>query len=360
MGGMFETLATPWLVVIFIASSAAVWVAGIQLAKATDILASRWGMGEALGGLVVLAIVTNLPEIAIVSSGAIRGDFTLAVGNILGGIAVQTVVLVIIDAFGVGKEAPLTFRAASPSLMLEAALVIAVLGLVIIGSQLPSSLIICRVTPQAVLIAVCWVVGAWLIGRSRSSLPWYVKESAAEDEVTAREASKTENATDIARSGKSTIRPAIIFCIGAIVTLACGVLLELTGDKIAERAGMDGVLFGATILAAATALPEVSTGLASVKLKDYQMAVSDIFGGNAFLPVLFLLATLLSGKAVLPHAQRSDIYLTGLGMLLTSVYLAGMIFRSRRQVARMGLDSLVVLILYGLGIAGLWVITPKE
>ena len=41
--------------------------------------------------------------------------------------------------------------------------------------------------------------------------------------------------------------------------------------------------------------------------------MGDIFGGNAFLPVLFLVVTLISGKAVLPQANASDIYLTALG-----------------------------------------------
>ena len=96
---------------------------------------------------------------------------------------------------------------------------------------------------------------------------------------------------------------------------------------------MTGVVFGATILAAATSLPEVSTGIAAVRLGDYQLAVSDIFGGNAFLPVLFLLAGLLSGSAVLPQAQATDIYLTALGIVLTVVYLLG----SRHAAASTGL-----------------------
>ena len=117
---------------------------------------------------------------------------------------------------------------------------------------------------------------------------------------------------------------------------------------------MSGVVFGATILAAVTALPQISTGLAAVKLGDYKLAVSDIFGSNAFLPVIFLLATLLSGKAVLPQAQKSDMYLTGLGILLTAVYIYGLVFRPRKQIARMGIDSIIVLILYVAGVAGLF------
>jgi cation:H+ antiporter len=57
--------------------------------------------------------------------------------------------------------------------------------------------------------------------------------------------------------------------------------------------------------------------------------------------------------AMLPRAHDTDIYLTGLGILLTAVYLYGLIFRPRRRVLGVGMDSLVVLILYLLGVAGL-------
>ncbi|SKA89308.1 cation:H+ antiporter [Prosthecobacter debontii] len=346
---MFESLALPWLVSMFAASAVCVWVAGIHLSRATDVLSVRWGMGEALGGMILLAIVTNLPEIAIVASGAARGEISVAVGNILGGIAIQTVVLVILD-IALGKSGPLTHRAASLSLVLEAALVIAVLSVTVIGSQLPDTLIGCRVTPQGLLIAVLWMVGLGIIGRSRGSLPWQLK--LGPEDLKAAADSRAEGSAE-KLSTASISRSVAIFVVGAVITLICGVLLESTGDAIATHIGMDGILFGATVLAAATSLPEVSTGLASIKLKDDEMAVSDIFGGNAFLPVLFLLGTLISGQAILPHADKFDLYLTGLGMLLTTVYLVGLIFRSPKRIAGMGRDSLLVLVLYVIGMVGL-------
>ena len=131
----------------------------------------------------------------------------------------------------------------------------------------------------------------------------------------------------------SLARATVIFAVAGAATLGAGVLLERSGERIATHIGLSGVVFGATLLAGATSLPELSTGIRSVRLGDYQLAVSDIFGGNAFLPVLFLLASLLSGSAVLPQAQSTDIYLTALAIVLTVVYAWGLIIRPRRRSA---------------------------
>jgi cation:H+ antiporter len=348
-----SSLSLPLLLLIFVAAAAAIWIAGIQLSNQTDVLSVRLHLGAALGGLILLAIATNLPELAIVASAAVSGNVGVAVGNILGGIAIQTVVLVALDAFGVRGRHPLTYRAASLVLVLEAALVVAVLTVVVAGSQLPGSLIALRLTPGPVLIAILWVTGLLLLQRAGKDLPWQESGEAPDNQEPPRGHSRQENEKLATTKGTSTVRSALIFAVAALVTLAAGVVLERSGDAIAGHIGFSGVLFGATILAAATSLPELSTGLTSVKNGDYQLAMSDIFGGNAFLPVLFLMATLLSGKAVLPQAQATDIYLTALGMLLTLVYAAGLLFRPRRRIARMGIDSLIVLLLYAIGVAGL-------
>ncbi len=59
---------------------------------------------------------------------------------------------------------------------------------------------------------------------------------------------------------------------------------------------------------------------------------------------------------MLPRANGTDIYLTALAALLTLVYVVGLLFRPARRVLGIGVDSLVVLILYALGIAGLFTV----
>jgi cation:H+ antiporter len=344
------------LLAIFAVAAGAIWVAGIQLSDQTDVLATRLHLGSALGGLILLALATNLPEIAIVASASLSGSVGVAVGNILGGIAIQTVVLVVLDALGVRGARPLTYRAASLVLVLEGALVVAVLAAVVAGTQLPANLIAWRIAPGGVLIAALWVAGLLLIQRAGRGLPWHEAGEAPDGQGRPKGHSRGQTEAKATEQGTSTARAAAIFGAAAAVTLAAGVVLERSGDAIAGRIGLSGVLFGATVLAAATSLPEVSTGLTSVRNGDFQLAVSDIFGGNAFLPVLFLVATLLSGKAVLPQAQDTDVYLTAVGALLTIVYMAGLLFRPVRRIGRMGVDSLIVLVLYAAAVAGLFAI----
>jgi len=44
------------VILVFVAASGATWVAGVELSKSTDELDRRLGFGDAIGGMVMLAI----------------------------------------------------------------------------------------------------------------------------------------------------------------------------------------------------------------------------------------------------------------------------------------------------------------
>jgi len=240
----------PGLAAIFGVSAIAVWFAGTRLSSATDALADRYHLGEALGGVILLAVATNLPEIAITSTAAISGHLELAIGNILGGIGIQTVVLVALD---VAQPSPLTSRTTSLRPLLTAGLVVAVLAMTVMGTALPRSLIFARLTPEDIAVAAVWLAGLLMIKRAGAGLPWALANA------------PRKARSKPAQTKKSFVdrHPLLVFCAAAVVTLAAGAALAQTGEAISHHIGMTGVVFGATILAAVTALPELSTGLAA-------------------------------------------------------------------------------------------------
>jgi cation:H+ antiporter len=142
-----------------------------------------------------------------------------------------------------------------------------------------------------------------------------------------------------------------VFLAGALVTLGAGVALHDSGALLAQRMGLQGAIFGATFLAAATALPEISSGIAAVRLGDMQLAVGDILGGNSFQITLFLLADLLAGTPVIVAAHHSDIWLGALGLLLTGIAAAAIVARPLRTFLWLGIDSIAMLVIYAAGVA---------
>jgi len=338
------------LLAVFAAGAVATWIAGISLAKSTDALDNRFGLGDALGGMILLSIAGTLPEIAITVSAVMQGHLGLAAGNLIGGIAIQTMVLIICDITA-GRKSALTYLVGSLIPVLEALLVILVVSFVLMGALLKPSVAIGPVSPASIAIVVVWLCGIIVINRVRKTPDWEAVAPGSHPGRPHRRVPHPKVATP--HTGTSTWRVALYFLAACVVTLIAGVFLQVAGSDLASRAHMNGVIFGATVLALATALPEISSGISAVRLGDHGLAMGDIFGGNAFQVCLFLVADLIAGKAVLPTAGNQNSWLAILGIGLTSVYAVGIIFRPKRCYLRLGADSVFVLVLFALGIVGL-------
>lgn len=353
-----SSVATPWLVAVFVAGVAATWMAGVTLSKSTDALDARLGLGEELGGIILLAIAGSLPELAITVAAAAGGHLGLAAGNLIGGIAIQTMVLVICDAVA-GRERPLTFLVGALTPVLEGMLVVLVVSVVLMGALLkPSTSIGGVVSPASIAIVVMWVIGVYVINRVRKNPRWSVSMPGSRPGRRRHGHAHTHSQAAHPFAERSTAQVAAIFGTACLVTLVAGVALELSGNALADRASVNGVIFGATVLAGATALPEISSGVAAVKLGDNALAIGDIFGGNAFQVCLFLLADLIAGSPVLPTTGRLNSWLASLGVALTAIYAIGLVGRPYRCRLRLGPDSLLAILVFAIGVVGLFVVPP--
>ena len=330
----------------------ATWVAGVVLSDATDQVDSRFNLVEALGGLILLGVAGTLPELAITASAAINGDLGLATGNLLGGIAMQTLVLVLLDATSRSRT-PLSSLSKVLEPIIEAIFVILLVTMALLGPLLPASVAIGPVSPISLLIVIVWLFGLVVLNRLRTSERWTTVTEHVEARMVAPSPGPVEGVRPNRYDGASTRKVVVAFGLASLVTLVAGVVLEQSGNALADDWCINGVVFGATILAAVTALPEISTGIRAVRLGQVGLAMGDIFGGNQVQMTLFLLADILAGKPVLQTVDASSSWLGGIGVVVTAFFAGGLVIRPPRKLAGIGPDSWLVLLFYGIGLAGL-------
>jgi cation:H+ antiporter len=335
------------LILEFIVFAAVTWIAGIWLTRTTDAIDTKYRLGDAFGGLLILGVATSLPELAVVVSAALQHHYDIIIGTLVGGIAIQTVAISIFDA-RMHVRSSITFAAASLTLVLEATVVILVTVAAILAIRMPAVIGHTNISVASILIFGLWLFGLYLVFHARKGLPWRSEAIAANPGREHHERRAVINhpffrhATNLKIFG--------IFTLASLATLAAGVGLQVSGNKIAVAYSIGGGLFAATFIAFAGALPNLSTGLSSIDIGDYKLAISDIFGGNAFMPALFLVCDILAGHAVLQHATPTDVWFAALGVLLTGIYIIGLIVRPRKQYFRMGIDSISVITLYVVGV----------
>jgi cation:H+ antiporter len=345
----FRAKISPMIIplITFVAAGALTWIAGVTLTKTTDSLDFRFKIGEGMGGLIILGIVGSLPEIAIAVSAAIHGHISVIIGNLIGGISVQTLVIVLLD-FAVDGKRPLSYLAGSISMFFETAFAVVMVLLAIAATYIPAQNSIFHLNPLSIPIAIAWFAGLYLVDKS-----YQVRRftQVAADASPGRVHSKRKKTKgDSFYTGRKSSYVIFVFILASVVILAAGYYLEESSVALAGIFNIKTGLFAATALALVTSLPEISTGLEAVFIGDNHLAISDIWGGNAFMLVPIFALDLIMGKPVLSFAQNSDRLLAGLGAVMMAIYGVAFLVRLRRSYWRLGLDSILEIILYAVGI----------
>lgn len=346
----FNELSLTINVSIFVAAACAVWIAGTKIAAYADELAKRYALSQALIGLLLLAGVTSLPEIATSFTAARSNNAALAVNNLLGSIAMQVALLAVADIL-FGRRA-LTSVVPNPVVMLEGALNICLLAFVAV----------------AVLVGDVPFLGAgaWSWGLFAASIysfakisevdkrrPWVVGD--AKNHVRGQEGSHDEDDKARPLKNDSLARLIVKAAIGALTILFAGYVVATVGDVIARQTGLGASFVGVAFVAIATSLPEASTVFASVRRGLYTMAISDILGTNIFnVTLLFGVDALAAGQPVLSRVGRFSAVGALLGLTATGLFLMGLIERADRTIWRMGTDSAAVLAVYAGGMVLLY------
>lgn len=323
------------LAALFAMAAAVVWRAGTQISRYAALIAERTGISGAAIGVLLLGFATSLPEVATSVTASAGGNAQLAVNNLLGGVAFQVLVLAIADA-AIGRDA-LTALVPSAKILLQAVISMLLLAIALIGVSIgePS---VGPVGAAAIGIAAAYLLGLRTL-RSEREAGWRPSRIPETGEVPAE-------SKDIGDA-----RLALATVAAALAILAAGVVLTLAAEALAGAAGVDTGLVALTLLAAATSLPEVSTAVAAVKLRQTEMAIGDVLGGNMFDTALILLVDLVYvGAPVLREVDRTAATAALLGILMTGVMLIGMIERRDRTILRMGYDSFAVIFCYVAGI----------
>lgn len=342
-----------WLnLALFAVSGVAIWFAGTRLAKYADTISERTGLGQAFVGILLLAVATSLPEVASIVTTSLIGAAPLAVNNLLGAVVVQTSLLAVADRVG-GRQA-LTHFSARAVLLLEGLLVVGLLTIALIGLSLGDVRIPIGIGIGVwpLLIFVVYLLGLYLVKQYRRTESWAPTDDGSEQQGKQGGDSASEE-----YEGWSNRKLYLAFAGGAAVILVAGTILGRTGDALASQTGLGRNFVGVTLLAVATALPEISTTVSAARIGAYSMAVSNIFGSTMLLPALLFVADIFySGAPIVDAVGQSSILGAGVGILVTVVYLLGLVERRDRTLWGFGIDSIAVIVIFILSIGGQYLV----
>ncbi len=342
------SLELPAIGVLFCLASATVWVAGTRLIRFADVLSDRLHLAKSMMGLLIIASATSLPEIVTTVSGSFGGNATLVINNLFGGIALQTAVLAVADYWARGS---ITHYPRKPDHLLEATFLLALMGLlwVVLISSEPLEFAGIGLGSAAIFFA--YVVALYVLRKASVESDWVPIDlpHSTIDPLKVLTGEELE--------GWSTLKLQIGFLLACLGVFVAGMCLMLLADQIADKSSLGRGFVGAVLLAGATSLPELSVTISAVRMGAYTLAISNIFGSNLIMVVLVVPADAIYQKApILREADQPSQLALATGMLVTTIFMIGMIVRRKPMLGKLGVDSAVVLACYSASIAGLYLL----
>ncbi len=146
--------------------------------------------------------------------------------------------------------------------------------------------------------------------------------------------------------------------VSAVCVVIGSVWLAYAADGIAQSTGLGRTFVGSLFLAAVTSLPELVVTISALRLGQVDLAIGNIFGSN--MVNMFLMALcdpFARGRALLQDVSTAHIFTIMIGFILTFIVLQGLKQRQKAKLLNIGWDSWLILIVYSLGVFGLYFIT---
>lgn len=327
---MFQDLSLPANVGVFLAAAVLVWIAGWRVARYADAIQARTGIGEAWLGLLLLGGISGLPELAVTATSALQGHPVLAVNNIAGSAATNLAILGAADA--AVKRETLTVSIATPTPLLQAALVIVMLTVIGAGALTAGEAQWLGIGAWSWAALALYLLFLYWVRNTQGTGAWRPRERGAPP--------RTAHGRPRGDAGRLWGKTAL----GAAVILVAGYALALSGAAIAGQSGLGETFFGAVFLSFATSLSDISIVFSAVRAGRFDMAVSDVFGSALFtLALVFVIDAAYDGAPVLARVGHSTTFMTLAASAMAALYIAGAIERRSVRIGRMGVDSLALI-----------------
>jgi cation:H+ antiporter len=332
---MLAGLSLTWLVLLFLALAVVVALAGTRLTRVADRLAVATGWGEAVVGAILLGGVTSLSGITTSVTAAASGQAELAFSNAVGGIAAQTVFIAIADMFY--RKSNLEHASASLASLMQGVTLIGLLGLVLLAMSAPV-LTVRAIHPVSPLLLILYLLANRYIAKASDHPMWKPTQT-----------TQTVDEESSVEEGKDFSIPGLLgqFAALGLVVGVAGYFIAQSGILLAERTGLSQSFVGALGTSVATSLPELIVAITAVRRGAITLAVSNIIGGNTFDLLFLCFADVALRSGSLYHAgTERQLFIIALTILLTAVFLLGLLFRQKDGPARIGWESSLMILLF--------------